>query len=95
MFAALGLLTAAFVLPSQAAELPKPNAGTTPAIKVSVPADSFKFGQPRNMSAPPTKTAQVMGSVCRNGAFYCVGIGYGPVGYTCCGCGGCGWWSTW
>jgi len=35
------------------------------------------------------------GDVCRYGAYYCVGVGAGPVGYGCCGCGLCGAWSTW
>ena len=47
----------------------------------------------KNQSTP--QQAQVIGCVCRNGGYYCVGVGCGPVGYVCYGCGGQGWWSTW
>lgn len=41
------------------------------------------------------KTAQYYGGVCRNGLYYCYMMGYtGLVGTPCCGCGMCGWWST-
>jgi len=33
------------------------------------------------------------GAVCRNGAYHCDDAGKGIVGYSCCGCGFCGWWS--
>ena len=44
------------------------------------------------MSTPRTY-AQAFGSVCRNGLYYCVTGGFGPIGAPCCGCGFCGWWS--
>jgi hypothetical protein len=48
----------------------------------------------QNLSTPVQKQVELIGGVCRNGAYYCVGVGAGPVGYSCCGCGFCGWWST-
>jgi hypothetical protein len=34
------------------------------------------------------------GNVCRNGSYACRGEGTGWIGYSCCGCGFCGWWSA-
>jgi hypothetical protein len=49
----------------------------------------------QNFSSPFQKQVQlIIGGVCRNGLYYCVGVGTGPVGASCCGCGFCGWWST-
>jgi hypothetical protein len=40
------------------------------------------------------RTASTKGKVCRNGNYHCTGIGSGTIGYSCCGCGFCGWWSA-
>ncbi len=34
------------------------------------------------------------GRVCRNGNWSCKMNDKGWIGYTCCGCGSCGWWSA-
>jgi hypothetical protein len=34
------------------------------------------------------------GKVCRNGRYACRMNGSGYIGYSCCGCGFCGWWSA-
>jgi hypothetical protein len=34
------------------------------------------------------------GKVCRNGNLACPMSGSGWIGYSCCGCGFCGWWSA-
>jgi len=43
---------------------------------------------------PAIQVAQERGTVCRNGSYTCTGIGSGIIGYSCCGCGFCGWWSA-
>ncbi|MBP9669037.1 MAG: hypothetical protein KBE09_01985 [Candidatus Pacebacteria bacterium] len=63
----------------------------TPAIAQSAPATGLLVQQ-APMSTPRTY-AQAFGSVCRNGLFYCITGGFGPIGGSCCGCGFCGWWS--
>ncbi len=56
---------------------------------------STKSEAPANMSVRPQRTVQAWGGICRNGFYYCTGIGTGLIGYPCCGCGFCGAWSSW
>ncbi len=66
------------------------------SVQTPIPAKAAttteQFVHQKPMSTPRTY-AQAFGSVCRNGLYYCVTGGFGPIGAPCCGCGFCGWWS--
>jgi hypothetical protein len=51
-------------------------------------------GKNRIQSRDHRQQSQLVGNICRDGAFYCITGGIGYVGNACCGCGFCGWWST-
>lgn len=64
-----------------------------------MPMSKIKLGSGDSspqMSLANEQYAQVVGYVCRNGLYYCYdGFSWGYIGNSCCGCGMCGWWSTW
>jgi hypothetical protein len=82
----LGLLTSALaVQPGNCAvwERPKIVVSTTPERESCAPICQQSF-----------QVADERGTVCRNGAYACNDAGSGIIGYSCCGCGFCGWWSA-
>jgi hypothetical protein len=69
------------------------------AAEANPPSPSLR-SVPGGMAAPESRRMLHLalkagyGKVCRNGSYVCRMSGSGYIGYSCCGCGFCGWWAA-
>jgi hypothetical protein len=95
IFQNLTLLIVASGLALSTPSLAAPQGNCAPAAQPQILISATELGSSQAANCQRSfQVAQERGPVCRNGARTCTGMGPGRIGYSCCGCGFCGWWSA-